>query len=281
MNVVLHASSLGIVAVGVTIVLLTAGIDLSVGAVMFLAAIAAAKMAGAGVGIALASALAVALAAALVNVVFIVKLRLPPFVVTLATLYVGRGFGLWVTETRALALPESMRAFGAGRIAGIPIPVITFAFVAVAAHLVLTRTALGRQVYATGHDRELAARAGVPVDRILTLAYLASGLCAGLAGFVAVAQIGVVSPSFGQQRELTAIAAAVLGGASLFGGRGRVLPGTLAGVLLIQSIETALVMMNVDPYLYPLITATVIFLAVAIDGLRQRKVKSWLHHSSP
>lgn len=274
LNIVVHASSLGIVAVGMTFVLLTAGIDLSAGAVMFLAGIAAGKavLAGLPLPLALGAALAAAVAFGAVNAFFVVRLRIAAFIVTLATLYAGRGLGLMITETRAMNLPEDLRAFGAGRLLGIPLPVVAFALVVVVAHLVLTRTAFGRQVYAVGHDPEAAARAGLRVPRLLLAVYVVSALCAGLGGFVAVAQIGAVSPSFGHQRELAAIAAAVLGGTSLFGGRGQVLPGTVIGALLMQTVETGLVILNVDPYLYPLVTAGVIFVAVAIDSLRNREL---------
>jgi ribose transport system permease protein len=270
LNIVVHASSLGIVAVGMTFVLLTAGIDLSAGAAMFLAGIAAGKviLAGGGVLPALGASLVAALLWGALNALFVVRLRIAAFVVTLATLYAGRGLGLMITETRAMNLPEEIRALGAARVLGVPFPVIAFVLVVALAHLVLTRTAFGRQVYAVGADAEGAKRAGLRVPAILASVYVISAVCAGLGGFVAVAQIGAVSPSFGQQRELAAIAAAVLGGTSLFGGRGQVLPGTVIGALLMQTVETGLVILNVDPYLYPLITAGIIFVAVAIDSLR-------------
>jgi ribose transport system permease protein len=146
--------------------------------------------------------------------------------------------------------------------------VLVFGAVALVAHLVLSRTPFGRQLYAVGQDAEAAKRAGIPVNRRLTAVYLICGLCAGLAGFVSVAQVGAVSPSFGQQRELAAIAAAVLGGTSLFGGRGQVFPGTVVGALLMQTVESGLVILNVNPYLYPLITSGVLFVAVATDSVR-------------
>jgi ribose transport system permease protein len=177
-----------------------------------------------------------------------------------------------ITETRAMNLPESLRAVGAGRLLGVPVPVLIFAAVVALAHLTLTRTRFGRHVYAVGHDPDAAKRAGLRVPAVLVTVYLVSALCAGLGGFVSVAQIGAVSPTFGDKRELAAIAAAVLGGTSLFGGRGQVLPGTVIGALLMQTVETGLVILNVDPYLYPLVTAGVIFAAVAIDSVRNREL---------
>jgi ribose transport system permease protein len=108
------------------------------------------------------------------------------------------------------------------------------------------------------------------VDSILLKVYLISGLCAAIGGFVAIAQLGAISPSFGNQSEFSAIAAAVLGGTSLFGGRGTVFPGTLVGALLIQTIQNGLVIINADPYLYPMITATLIFVIVLVDSYKNR-----------
>lgn len=269
-NILVQSASLLIGAAGMTFVLLTAGIDLSVGSVMFLAAVATGKLvlAGHSLGVAFAAAVGVALAYGFLNAAIVVRLRVMAFVVTLATLYVGRGLGLWITETRAMNLPENILAVGSTRVLGVPLPVWLAVAVVALAHVTLARTPYGRQVYAVGHDPEGARKAGLPVDRLRASVYVISAFCAGLAGIVAVAQVGAVSPSLGSQRELAMIAAAVLGGTSLFGGRGRVFPGTVVGALLMQTVETGLVTLNVDPYLYPLITAGIIFLAVALDSLR-------------
>ena len=271
-NIVAQASSTGIVAVGMTFVLLTAGIDLSVGAIMFVAAAVAGKMMLGGVALpfALGAMLAIGLAVGAVNAFFITRIRVVAFIVTLSILFIGRGLGLWITETRAMNLPESFLQLGAGRLLGMPFPVWLFGSVAVVGHLVLTRTPFGRQVLAVGYDVGAAQKAGVRTQRILAAVYLISGVCAAMAAVVTLGQLGAVSPKFGQQKEFSAIAAAVLGGTSLFGGRGNVLPGTLVGTLLIQAIENGLVIVNADPYLYPIITSAVIFLAVWLESLRNR-----------
>jgi ribose transport system permease protein len=273
-NILIHASSLGTAACGMTFVLLVAGIDLSVGSIMFLATIVAGKLvlAGAPVPVAFVAVLATGLVFGAVNALVIVRFGVMAFVVTLATLYAGRGVGLLVTETRAMNLPEAFQSLGAARPLGVPVPVLLFGAVALVAHLVLGRTPYGRRLYAVGSDADAARRAGLPVKRLLVSVYLVCAGCAALAGFVSVSLVGAVSPSFGQQRELSAIAAAVLGGTSLFGGRGQIFPGTVVGALLIQTVETGLVILNVDPYLYPLITAAVIFLAVVVDGARNRQL---------
>jgi len=271
-NVLVQSASLGVVATGMAFVLLTAGIDLSVGSAMFVSAALAGKLvaAGWGLGAAFAVVVGVGLAWGLGNGLAVTRLGVKPFVVTLATLYVGRGFGLWLTQTRALNLPDSLLLVGSARVAQIPLPIVVLGVVLAAAHLVLERTPFGRHLYAVGGDPEVARRAGVPVRRTLLGAYAAAGLLAALGGAVAVAQLGAVSPTFGRDREFAAIAAAVLGGVSLFGGKGRVLPGVLLGTLLLQTVENGLVIVNADPYLYPMVLASVIFVAVLLDSLQAR-----------
>ncbi|MGB3779339.1 MAG: ABC transporter permease [Tunicatimonas sp.] len=272
-NVLVQASSLGIIATGMTFVLLTAGIDLSVGSIMFLAGVVSAQMVVSGQPLWLAGlvVLLVGLAFGLVNAVLVFRVRIVPFIVTLATFYVGRGLGLFLSETRAINLPESLLQIGSARLLGIPFPVLVLVAVVLAGHGVLTYTAFGRQIYAVGHSAEKARKAGLPVNRILLSVYLISGFCAALGGLVAIAQLGAVSPTFGYQSEFVAIAAAVLGGASLFGGKGTVLPGTLVGAIFIQALQSGLVIVNANPYLYPLITGGVIFLIVMIDSLQHRQ----------
>jgi len=277
-NILVQSSSVAILATGMTIVLLTGGIDISVGAIMFLAAAIAGKLVLGQVAAVpgpvppLAAVLLIMPLGMLfgaVNALLIAGLGMMPFVVTLATLFIGRGLSLSITQTRALNLPEEFLAIGQARILGVPFPILVLAAVVAAAHLFLTCAPAGRQIYAMGGNREAARKAGINTRRLTALVYVISGLCAAVAGIVSVAQLGAVSPTFGYQREFPAIAAAVLGGTSLLGGRGRVLPGTLFGAVLIQAIESGLVMVNADPYLYPVVIGATIFAAVLVDRLRQ------------
>lgn len=219
--VLYQAAFTGILAVGMTFVLLTAGIDLSVGATMYLAAVIMGELLGLGSPLLLALLLCLAVGAVvgLVNGVLIAR-------------------------------------------------------VGVVAHLVLTRTTFGRQMYAVGNDAEAAAKSGIRTKRVLLLAYLICGLCAGLATLVAAGQLGDASPGFGEQKEFDAIAAAVLGGTSLFGGRGSVFPGTVVGTLLIQTVAAGLVFTRVDIYYLDMVTALTIFVAVLLDALRTAKLAS-------
>ena len=271
-NILVQASSTGIVAVGMTFVLITAGVDLSVGAIMFVVAALAGKAALGGVPfpVVLLLMLVTGIAFGGVNAAFINGARVVPFIVTLATFFIGRGIGLWITETRAMNLPESFLHLGSARVLEIPFPAWLFAVVLAASHLVLTRTPFGRELFAMGHNMDGAKKAGIRTGRNVTAVYLISGLCASIAAMVSLGQLGAVSPKFGEQKEFSAIAAAVLGGTSLFGGRGGVLPGTLLGALLIHTIENGLVVVNANPYLYPMVTSAIIFVAVLLESLRNR-----------
>lgn len=274
-NILIQSSAVAIVAAGMTFVLLTAGIDLSVGSIMFLAAIAAGKLALGGWSpwMAIAVVPPVGLACGLFNAAIITRLRMMPFIVTLATLSIGRGLGLFITQTRAMNLPDEFLRVGSARVLGVvPLPIATMAAVLIVAHVVLSRTPIGRQIYAVGNDAEAAQKAGIRVGRVLAFAYVASGFCAAIGGVLLVSQYAAVSPSLGERWEFQAIAAAVLGGTSLFGGKGRVLPGTLFGAVLIETIRNGLNIINADPYLYPVVTGGVIFLAVALDALRHQRI---------
>jgi len=271
-NILIQSSSTGILAVGMTFVLLTAGVDLSVGAIMFVSAAVGGKLILGGwpFGAVLVVMLGIGVVFGALNALFITRLAIMAFIVTLATRYFGRGLGLRITETRAMNLPESFYELGAARLLGVPVPVLIFAAAVLLAHLTLTRTPLGRQVYAVGADLEAAHKAGINTGAVLFSVYVICGLCAAAAGIVALSQAPAVSPGFGNNREFMAIAAAVLGGTSLFGGRGAVFPGTVLGAVLIQTIENGLNILNVNPYLYPLITSGVIFAAVLLDAVRSR-----------
>lgn len=271
-NVLVSSAAVGILATGMTFVLVTAGIDLSVGSVMFLGAAACGWLVGEGLPW-WAGALAVLAVGPLVGLLHgqaVARVRLTPFVVTLASLFVLRGLGLWVSRTRAMNLPDEFRQLAAGTVAGVPVPVVVLAVVLVVGQWVLGRTPFGRHALAVGHDPTAARKAGVNVSRVLVRVYVLSGACAALGGLVALAQLGAVSPTFGREREFDAIAAAVLGGASLFGGRGSVLPGVLVGAVTIQAVYNGLALVNANPYSYPVITGGVVLVAVLADALRDR-----------
>jgi ribose transport system permease protein len=270
LNIVVQSSATAIVAIGMTFVLLTAGVDLSVGAIMFVVAAVGGKLVlgGTPMVVVLGVMLAAGAVCGALNALLITRLGLIAFIATLGTQYLERGFGLWLTETRAMNLPDHYTRLASARLAGVPLPIVLFGLVLVVAHVTLTRTPFGRQVYAVGQDLNAARKAGINTRRIRSMVYVIAGGCAAIGGILSLAQLGAVASTFGTNKEFAAIAAAVLGGTSLFGGRGSVFPGTVLGAVLIQSVENGLVILNADPYLYPLITSAIIFLAVLTDSAR-------------
>ncbi len=168
-NIVVQSASTAVVAVGMTFILLTGGVDLSVGAIMFVAAAVAGKMTlgGHSFALAVAAMLLIGIAGGSLNALLVSRLRIIPFVATLGTLYLGRGFSLWLTETRAMNLPEGFLQVGTAKAAGVPLPILILAAVLAVAHAVLTRTPYGRHVYAAGWDAEAARKAGVPTGTVI------------------------------------------------------------------------------------------------------------------
>lgn len=275
-NVARNTAYIGIVAVGMTLVLMTAGIDLSVGSMLYLVAVVVGQIINtAAVPVVIVPFLAIGLGIVLgaVNGFVISFLRVIPFIVTLAMLTVYRGIGLGLSDSREVNYPDVIGQLGSQTILGIALPVWIFAIVVLGAHLMVTRTPFGRQLLATGEDRAAAERAGIPVRRILFAVYVIAGALTGLASLVALMQIRTAAPGFGTGDEFDAIAAAVLGGTSLFGGRGSVFPGTVVGALLIQLIQTGLQFLQVDLYVTPMIQAAIILLAVFIDALRTGRLE--------
>lgn len=271
-NALKQASYVGIAAVGMTIVLLTGGIDLSVGSNMYVSAVVAGlamQRYAIGPWPALLLCLLVGASFGTVNALAVTKLKIMPFIVTLAMMVTGRGIGLMFSKSRAVNFPESVMGLGSAELLGlVPYTIVIFAAVVFCAWLLLERTVLGRQIYALGFSKEAARKAGVNTDRALVTAYVLCGVFASLGGFISIAQLGNVNAGFGKGDEFDAIAAAVLGGVSLFGGVGRVFPGVVLGAVFIRAVSNSLVSARVDLYLHPLAAAALVFLAVLLDSLR-------------
>lgn len=277
-NIIKQASFTGVVAVGMTFVLLTAGIDLSVGSNMYLSAMSAGYLLqnpafqnGWGVALAIAAGLLTGVAFGAVNGFCIVFLGITPFLTTLATLVAGRGLGTAITESFGIEYPASYLAFGASSIFGIPMPIIVFAVVVLAAHIVLSRSQFGRQIYAVGNDAEAARKAGIDVNRVVFAVYVICGLCAAIGGVTLIALIGRLNQTFGVGREFEVITSAVLGGTSLFGGAGFAF-GSVIGSTLVQTVQSGMIFIGVNLYLQPMVLAGIIFLAVLIDALRTTRL---------
>jgi ribose transport system permease protein len=273
LNVARAVSINAILAAGMTLVILTRGIDLSVGSVVALTGVSSVLLftAGAPTIVAVIGGIVVGVLTGLLNGSLIAFLGLPAFIITLGALTYIRGLSYSLTNAQPLIADElGFRALGNGGIAGIPTPVVIMLLVYVVLWFVLERTTFGRHVYAIGGNPEAARLAGVKVRWTLVRVYLIMGACAGLAGVIFAARVESGQPRAGEGYELDAIAAVVLGGTSLAGGRGRIF-GTLVGALIIGVLSNGLVLMNV-PFFYQLvIKGVVIILAVAIDGLKNIK----------
>src|SRR5271166_4832215 len=267
-NILRQATHLGVMAVGMSFVLLVAGVDLSVGATMYVAAVLLGLYFTAlPPWLCLLIAIAIGLVFGTINAFFVVKLRVAPFIVTLATLYVGRGVGLYLSDTKMVPASPTVLEFARGSLLGAPTPIFIAAASVAVGFVLLHLTPFGRYVYAIGGDREGARKAGINVERVTFAVYSLCGAFAGLGGFISVSQVAAASSTFGERMEFLVIAAAVLGGTSLFGGHGGLL-GPVFGAILIQTVQNGLVMIDADPYIYPLITAAIIFIAVLVDSLR-------------
>jgi ribose transport system permease protein len=274
-NIGVQTSYTAVIAIGVTLVIITAGIDLSVGSVAALSGVVGVVlMAKAGVPVVLAilGGILVGAACGLVNGLLVSVAGLNPFIATLGMLSVARGMVYIPTNAKSVfGVPDSFRLLGQGVIGSIPIPIIVVAVVAVAGYVVLARTKLGRYAYAMGSNREAARLSGIPIRRYLTVVYVISGALAGFGGMIAASQVASGQPNFGIGLELDAIAAAVIGGASLFGGQGTVV-GTLIGAFLIALIRNGSVLLDVNIYYQQVIIGVVIWVAVLWDQYRRRRL---------
>ncbi len=267
-NIVNQSSHIAIIAIGMTFVLLIAGIDLSVGANMYLsAAVLGVFLPGLPPLLAFPVVVVLGLAFGMVNAFMITQLRVAAFITTLSTLFIGRGIALYFSGNKMVPFSKDVLTFGRTAFFGVPSAIWVFLVVLLIALVVLRLTAFGRQVYAIGADPDAAAKAGINVKRVVFSVYCICGVCAAVGGLVSGSQVAVASSTFGFQKEFPVIAAAVLGGTSLFGGRGGVL-GTVFGAVLIQTVENGLVMTNANPYLYPLVISVIIFIAVFTDSSR-------------
>ena len=271
-----NSSYIGIITVGMTFVLLVGGIDLSVGSIMYLSAVATSLVVndlGLSPWLGVVACLGVGLVFGAFNAFAVTRLGIVPFIATLVTMIAGRGLGLLVTQSVQLDFPDSITLLATVRVGGVQLNILIYALVVAAAALFLASTPWGRRLYAVGNDPEAARKAGLHVPRIIGSTYVVSGVCAALGGFVSIAQIGRVPASFGRNSEFDAIAAAVLGGVSLFGGVGTVFPGALLGTVMIRVIQAGLVARNVDIYIQPIIMGAIIFFAVLLDALRNLQLK--------
>ncbi len=273
LNVAEQAAIIAIVAVGMTFVIITGGIDLSVGSVLAFAGVVMASVlhADAPVPLALGAALGTGLFCGLVNGALITVGRLPPFIATLGMMSVARGTALMFTEGRPVSgFSGGFRSLATGEVLGLPVSVVHMVGVYLVAHFVLTRTKLGRYTYAIGGNEEAALLSGVNVKFYKAAVYGISGLLSGLAAVLLTARLNSAQPIAGMMYELDAIAATVIGGTSLLGGEGTVV-GTLIGALIMAVLRNGLNLLGVSSFIQQVVIGSVIIAAVLIDMWLKRR----------
>jgi ribose transport system permease protein len=270
LNILKQSSITAILAAGMTVVILTGGIDLSVGSTLALSGVVSVMMANAGVPpvFAMFSGIAVGYIAGVINGYFTAVAKLPSFVVTLGSMTYLRGIAFVISGGLPLILKNKFFIFfGSGYILGVPTPIYIMATVYIIMFFVLKYTMFGRHVYAIGGNEEAARLTGIKVERTLIHVYSISGLMAGIAGVVMAGRVISGQPNAGVSFELDAIAAVILGGTSFVGGVGRI-QGTIIGVLIMAVLSNGLTLMNVDFYWQMIVKGLVIVIAVLLDKLR-------------
>ena len=273
-----QSSLLALMAIGVTVVLISGQIDLSIAAIFTLAGLVSAMVISGGFGVAagVACGLGVGIAAGLVNGVLSAYLRLPSFIVTLGTLQIFTGVSLLASNAENQALygvtARGLDAFnyaGQGEPGGIPMQLIIMLSIGLIVTVMLRKSVFGMRLYATGGNRQAADLAGVPVRRVQITAFVISGVLAAMAGILALSFIGSISPIGARGQEFSVFAAAVIGGASLFGGFGTA-AGAILGALLIGVLRNGLVLLGVSPFWQILTIGVVTIMAVALNRILQR-----------
>jgi inositol transport system permease protein len=273
-SVILNQVSVNaILAVGVTFVIIAGGIDLSLGSLVAVCGVVVALLSQNNeyaLWLAIFGTLLAGIALGALNGIIVVLTKVPPFIVTLGTMTIGRGVALILSKGRPISdLNESLNFLGNGDLLGVPIPIIFLVLSFATCHILLTKTIFGRYVKAIGGNEMASFVAGVRVNRIKLYVYMISGLFAALAGILLTARINTGQPNAGLGFELDAIAAVIIGGTSTRGGKGTI-TGTLLGVLFIGVINNGLDLINVSAYWQQVIMGGIIILAVVLDGLYQK-----------
>jgi ribose transport system permease protein len=273
-SVIRQTAVINIMALGMTVIIIAGGIDLSVGSILALAGLLGAMtMEKYGIGWGIAAGMLVGMLCGFANGLMITSLRISPFIVTLGTMGIYRGFALIISKGLPVhEIPPSFSFLGEGTLLGVPFVLWILLLCAVVTHIVLEHTRHGRYAFSIGSNPDAAFYAGVPVRFHTIVVYAGAGLLTGLAGMIEVSRLMTGQPTGGQGYELTAIAAVVIGGGSLRGGEGSVL-GTLVGAFIMGLLANGSDLLGTNPYWQQVIIGAVIILAVAFDELRKRRLK--------
>lgn len=275
-NILMSASFMFAITAGVTVVIIAGNMDLAVGSTALLSVGVMYVMFSHGLpdGVTLIMGLLAGTLVGLINGLLVAKLKFNAMVLTLGLQIGYRGIGLMLIGGTQVKLPESFKAFGKISVfGGLYLVVIICLLIMLLLHLLLKRTRFGTYCYAIGCNETAAKRVGIPIDTVKIFTFVISGFCAAVAGFVVVSRLGLAHSYIGKGMEFDAIEAAVIGGISLRGGKGNLLPGALFGVLLIYIINNSLSIMGASEYIYPFAQGIVVFVAMYLDALKNFKHK--------
>ncbi len=272
-SVVRQTAVINIMALGMTLIIVSGGIDLSVGSILAFAGVAGTMALAEGYPL-WAGIVAAVIASSLwglFNGIVTTWLKIPPFIVTLGTLGIARGVTLIISNgLPVVGLPKDLAFLGEGSIGGVPFVLVVLIVCAVIMHVVLDSTKLGRYTYAIGSNKDAAVYAGIPVSFYTVAVYTISGMLCGLAAMIEASRLMTGQPTAGQGYELQVIAAVVIGGGSLTGGEGSVI-GTLIGAFIMGLLANGSDLLGINPYLQQAIIGGIIILAVALDNARKRR----------
>lgn len=263
-----------IVALGMTFVLVAREIDLSVGSALGLSSVAAGWVLvhGAPIAVGIITGVLTGLLVGFLNGLMTVRLRIPSLIVTLGTMYAGRGFVYVITMGHPIyPMPQALQDLGVGKIGAIPNAVYILAVLAVLSHFILKRTVFGREVRAVGGNPEAARVTGINIDRVRLSVFLLTGFCAGVAGVLMLGRLNSAEPGAGISLELTVIASTIIGGTSLFGGYGTIV-GTVIGTILTGILVSALVLLHIPAYYEQVVVGIIIIVAVTMDQYQRRRI---------
>ncbi len=274
MSVARAVSLTAIVAMGMTFVLTAREIDLSVGSELGLSSVTTGWVLvhGAPIAVGIVVGACTGLLIGFLNGLMTVRLRIPSLIVTLGTMYAGRGFVYVITMGHPIyPMPQALQDIGVGTIGLVPNAVYILLVIALISHFLLTRTVFGREVRAVGGNPEAARVTGINIDRVRLSVFLLTGFCAGVAGVLMLARLNSAEPGAGISLELTVIASTIIGGTSLFGGYGTIL-GTVIGTILTGILVSALILLHIPAYYEQVVVGIIIILAVTMDQVQRRRL---------
>jgi ribose transport system permease protein len=277
-NILFQSSFIFIIGVAMTFVLISAGLDLSVGSVLGLGGVVTglALLAGLPIWLSIFVGILLGVAVGIFNGFFITKFNMPTLIVTLSMMYIARGICEYLTRGNPVyPLPQVFNNIGQGRILitpefGLPWPVVIAVFFGIVGHIVLTKTTFGRAVFAIGGNLETARLSGINVNKITMLIYIFSAVMASLSGIITAARLGSALSNAGTGMELNVIAAVIIGGTSMFGGVGSIL-GTAIGALIMTTVTNAMAMLKISVFLQKVIIGSIILIAVGIDQYNRKR----------